>query len=115
MQSATIPPQYIPVSQKEFANIPPSVLKDIVVDKVPIYAQETVNGESVIREGIPATSMIGFLGPPYFYRHDGTPYEADMTFYVPPPIATKIRTPPSTKSRSKTRRQRAKKERRSKK
>jgi len=115
MQSATIPTQYVPVSQIEFANIPPSVLKQIVVENISVYTQETVDGAPVIREGIPMTSMIGFLGPPYFYRSYRKPYEADMTFYVPPSIAKAIRTSPSSKSRSKTRRQRAKKERRSKK
>ena len=115
MQTDTIPPQYVPVSQIEFANIQPSVLKYIVVKNIPVYTQETVNSKLVVREGIPATSMIGFLGPPYFYRSDGKPYESDMIFYVSPEIATAMRPTPSSKSRSKTRRRREKKERRFKK
>ena len=113
MQTSTIPLQYVPVSQIEFANIQPSVLEYIVVNKISVYTKETVNSKPVVREGIPAMSMIGFLGPPYFYRPDGTPYTS-MEFYVPPEIATAMRPPPSSKSRSKTRRQR-RTERRSKK
>ena len=114
MQTDTILPQYVPVSQEDFAKIPPSVLEHIVINNIPVYTQETVNSKLVVREGLPATSMIGFLGPPYFYRPDGTPYTS-MVFYVPPEIAMATRPPPSSKSRSKTRRQREKKERRPKK